>query len=110
MDYKLRKVEVSDKGVEFFIEFPDESDTLKDKFDYLIMDIKRILSAHPFLWCYAKADQMVDHRFNDDVALCYALTRRGAWKKIFPYYGNACIDDIHRVHFNQKKFTILTDY
>lgn len=110
MNYEITDLKINDKGVEFYIAFDDEPDTLKDKIEYLLMDIERLFHIHPFLWCYAKADQMVDHKFNDDVAMCYALTRRGAWKKIFPFYGNATIDDIHRTYFCSGKIAILTDY
>ena len=65
---------------------------------------------HPFLWFYAKANQMVDHDFTDDVCICYALTKRQAFKKISAYYGNATMDDIVRIGFDMRGMSILTDY
>ncbi len=42
-----------------------------------------------FLWCFAKAGQMVDHRFTDDVAIVFAVTKDGAIRKFQNLYIDA---------------------
>ena len=39
-----------------------------------------------FLWYFAKAGQMVDHRFADDVAIVFATTKSGAIRKFQNLY------------------------
>ena len=61
------------------------------------------------IYCYAKADQMVEHRFTDDVALVRAFTKRQAIEKFRGYYTSASKDDVFKVKL-RKKVYILTDY
>lgn len=73
--------------------------------------IKRIISRRiPFLWCYAKGNVMVGHRFSDDVALCLALSRKGAVKKINRLYKGVQPDEIFPVYLNSQGVSVLTDY
>lgn len=67
----------------------------------------------PFLWCYRYPDAMVEHRFTDDVALCFALTKKKAIKKFEQLYKIDLNDkktEIFRVGFNYLGIAILTDY
>lgn len=99
------------KGIEFEVELQDKDLTLADYINiYVIMTIKQTLKTHPFLWVYAKADQMKDHKFTDDVCICYALTKKQAYKKFSELYAFINMDDIQRVYFWNKGTAILTDY
>lgn len=99
------------KGIEFEVELKDKDFTLADYIDiYAIMPIKQALKTHPFLWVYAKADQMKNHKFTDDVCICYALTKRQAYKKFSELYASIDMNDIKRVYFWNKGTAILTDY
>lgn len=68
------------------------------------------MSRHPFLYAYAKANQMQDHEFTDDVCICYAFTKKHALKKFKVLYKNATIDDIGKVYFTKNGSATLTDY
>lgn len=39
------------------------------------------------IYCYAKADQMIGHRFSDDVAICMAKDKKTAMRKFKKYYS-----------------------
>lgn len=73
---------------------------------YILDHFKR----HPFLWCYTCPDAMVEHHFTDDVALCYALTKKSATRKFRQLYGPQHKETINRVYFNSYAISILTDY
>lgn len=63
------------------------------------------------LYCYAKANQMVDHRFTDDVAICWAHNKMEAWHKMYQLYGNCYPKDVFEVHYTAGNgVAILTDY
>lgn len=64
------------------------------------------------LYYYAKANQMVDHRFNDDVAICWAKTSKQAWTKFRYLYKNCMPEDILEVknYIPGIGVAILTDY
>lgn len=67
----------------------------------------------PFLWCYTYPDAMIDHRFTDDVALCFALTQKKAVKKFERLYKIDLMDiktNVFRPGFNWLGVAILTDY
>lgn len=64
----------------------------------------------PFLWYYAKGNVMVGHRFSDDVALCLALNKKSARKKLDQLYKGIQEDEISPVGFDKSGVTILTDY
>ena len=63
-------------------------------------------------YVYAKADQMKEHKFNDDVALCQASSPSEALKKFSNLYGNCTPKDIWKLDPNAgyKGVIILTDY
>ena len=62
------------------------------------------------LFVYAKANQMEEHKFTDDVALCYADSKGQALEIFLRLYGNATINDIKEPYFNDHGIAILTDY
>lgn len=63
------------------------------------------------LWYYAKPDQMEEHKFTDDVAVCKAITKKEAMKIFSEYYGNMTAADVHELAFEpNRKILILTDY
>jgi hypothetical protein len=67
----------------------------------------------PFMWCYAYPNAMEYHRYTDDAALCFALTRKRAIKKFERLYRIDLNDkktEIFRVSFNSEGIAILTDY
>lgn len=61
------------------------------------------------MFAFARANQMLEHKFTDDVALRRAWTRKGAIKKFNRYYDNVQKDEVEVVRvINAVK--ILTDY
>lgn len=61
------------------------------------------------LYGYAKPDQMDEHRFTDDAAVVWAISKKSAFKKFSKYYGNAKMKDIFKIPFDGGVH-ILTDY
>lgn len=63
------------------------------------------------LWYYAKPDQMEEHKFTDDVAVCKATTKKEAMKIFAEYYGNMTAEDVGELAFRKNQnIIILTDY
>jgi hypothetical protein len=62
------------------------------------------------LWVFAKPDQMIGHKFTDDVAITYASDKGEAIKKISRLYSNIEDKDVRQVYFNAYGVAILTDY
>lgn len=63
------------------------------------------------LWCYAKANVMVEHRFTDDVAICEANTLEDAYIKFSKMYSEKLLrGNITEVKFNSDGIFIATDY
>ena len=65
------------------------------------------------IWSFARADQMRDHRFTDDVAITFALTKKRAIKKFSKWYGEVKPEEVT----NETKWllrfggvAVLTDY
>lgn len=65
-----------------------------------------------FLWCFAKAGQMVDHRFTDDVAIVFAITKDGAIRKFQNLYLRVEEKEVQSISLRKilKRPEILTDY
>ena len=70
-------------------------------------------------WVYRKANQMIDHAFTDDVALCKAQSIEEAYKKFKGIYANVEYEDIFKLQTNRKfqnpnapyaQVWVLTDY
>lgn len=68
------------------------------------------MSAKNRLFAYALADQMQEHDFTDDVAICKASSKRQAIKKFRQLYGLADQTNVFEVRFNGYGVAILTDY
>ena len=63
------------------------------------------------IYCYAKADQMIGHRFSDDVAICIAKDKKTAMRNFKKYYAEVDKSDVFLVKLDDNKnFAILTDY
>ena len=102
---------------EWAIDFPDMYKGLQYKKD--IAEYRRNLKGRRHklftnkykLYVYARADQMVDHMFNDDVAIVFARNKRDALDYFLQYYGYA--DDEHIFEIKNiipEQVHILTDY
>lgn len=65
------------------------------------------------IYCFARADQMVGHRFTDDVAICMAISKQKAIKKFSKLYANVQEKDVFKVSLIELikgRVEILTDY
>ena len=62
-------------------------------------------------YAFARPNQMIGHRFTDDVALCKAISHSQA-KKIFSrYYADVQDDEISKISGRVRDgIVILTDY
>ena len=65
-----------------------------------------------FLCYFAKAGQMVDHRFTDDVAIVFAVTKSGAIRKFQSLYLRIEEKEVQPISLKEilKRPEILTDY
>lgn len=62
------------------------------------------------LYCYALANQMVGHRFTDDVAICWAMDKAEAIERFQKLYALADESNVFEVRYGSDKVAILTDY
>ena len=63
------------------------------------------------LYCFARPNQMVGHRFTDDVAIVRAINKKVAIKKLSRLYADITEDEIQKVSMKScGKVAILTDY
>ena len=65
------------------------------------------------LYCYAKPNQMVEHRFTDDVAICKADNKNHAveiFRRIYTISDEDAEKYVKEVWFNNYKTAVLTDY
>lgn len=65
-----------------------------------------------FLWSFAKANQMIRHSFTDDVAIVFAVTKRGAMRKFQSLYLRIEEKEVQPISLKKilKRPEILTDY
>ena len=63
-----------------------------------------------FLFSFARAGEMIGHRFSDDVAVCYALTKKQAIKKFSRLYADIKPNEVTREPVLRRGVAILTDY
>lgn len=61
------------------------------------------------MFAFTRANQMLEHKFTDDVALTRAWTRKGAIEKFNRYYDNVQKDEVKVVRLISG-VEILTDY
>lgn len=64
------------------------------------------------LYYFSRPNQMAGHRFTDDVAVCFALTKKKAIKKFGLYYANVKPSEVKRLNLFSScpSICILTDY
>ena len=66
------------------------------------------------IWSFARANQMVEHDFTDDVAITLAFTKKQAIKKFSKYYENVTEDEVVKCRIGRMLkcggVAILTDY
>ena len=62
------------------------------------------------IYCFARPDQMIGHKFTDDVAICKAISKKRAIKKFSKLYKDVSEKEVFRVAFGKHLPTILTDY
>lgn len=62
------------------------------------------------IYCFARPDQMIGHKFTDDVAICKAISKKRAIKKFSKLYKDVSEKEVFRVAFGKNLPTILTDY
>ena len=62
------------------------------------------------IYCLARPDQMKGHIFEDDVAICRAISKKQAVKKFSRLYNRVSEKEVFKVTFNKKFPTVLTDY
>jgi hypothetical protein len=62
------------------------------------------------LYCFARADQMVTHRFTDDVAICRAISKKRAIEKFSKLYTDISEEEVFKVSLVRGKVRVLTDY
>jgi len=63
------------------------------------------------LYCYAKPNQMVNHQFSDDVAICWAKNKQQALNKFHYLYKYCFLEDIFEIKYIPSVgVAILTDY
>ena len=61
------------------------------------------------LYYFARADQMEDYKFTDDVTIVQAITKKSAMKKFSRLYADVEMDEVYRVRFGTR-VRVLTDY
>ena len=61
------------------------------------------------LYYFARADQMEGHKFTDDVAIVWAMSKKSAIRKISRLYVNVQEYEVRKVKFGTR-VRILTDY
>lgn len=58
-------------------------------------------------------DAMQEHRFTDDVAICWAISKKRAikkFKRLYDYDDQIMNTSVSRICFNKWQIAILTDY
>lgn len=64
------------------------------------------------LYYFSRPNQMVGHRFTDDVAVCFALTKKKAIEKFGLYYADVKSSEVKKLNLlsSCSSICILTDY
>lgn len=64
------------------------------------------------LYYFARADQMIGHKFTDDVAICKAKSKKEAIQKFSLLYDRVTNEEVKKVKWKKYKtgIVILTDY
>lgn len=62
------------------------------------------------LYVFAVPNAMIDHEFNDDVAITWAISKVEAIEKFSRLYKDVKHEEVDAVRFNHFGVAILTDY
>ena len=62
------------------------------------------------LYVFAVPNAMIDHTFNDDVAITWAATKNEAIAKFCRLYKDVKDEEVDAVRFGSDGVAILTDY
>ena len=62
------------------------------------------------LYVFAVPNAMIDHEFNDDVAITWAISKAEAIEKFSRLYKDVKHEEVDAVRFNHFGVAILTDY
>lgn len=61
------------------------------------------------IYCFARPNQMVGHKFTDDVAVAYAMSKKSAIKKFSVLYKDVQENEVKKIGFWTRAI-VLTDY
>ena len=61
------------------------------------------------IYYFARPDQMVDHKFTDDVAIVCAVSKKYAIKKFSVLYNNVQDNEVRKIKLCTR-VRVLTDY
>lgn len=61
------------------------------------------------IYYFARAAQMKGHKFTDDVAIVYAMSKESAIKKFSKLYRDVQTNEVHKIGF-WTRARVLTDY
>lgn len=61
------------------------------------------------IYYFARANQMEGHKFTDDVAVVYAMSKKAAIKKFSELYTDIQADEVYKIGF-WTRARVLTDY
>ena len=61
------------------------------------------------LYYFARADQMEGHKFTDDVAIVWAMSKKSAIRKFSVLYANVQENEVNKIG-SWTSVRILTDY
>jgi hypothetical protein len=61
------------------------------------------------IYYFARPNQMIGHKFTDDVAVAYAMSKGSAIKKFSVLYKNVKGNEVKKISFWNRAI-VLTDY
>lgn len=61
------------------------------------------------IYYFVRPGQMVDHKFTDDVAVVWAISKKSAIKKFSVLYADAQENEVDKIGF-WTRARVLTDY
>ena len=61
------------------------------------------------IYYFARPNQMIGHKFTDDVAVAYAMSKGSAIKKFSVLYKNVKENEVKKISFCNRAI-VLTDY
>lgn len=61
------------------------------------------------IYCFTSPDQMEDHKFTDDVAVVWEISKKSAIKKFSVLYADVQENEVDKIGF-WTRTRVLTDY